>query len=271
MLPFKAWSSRLTSLLGLCQMFSTGSMRRGRTGHPDASGLTRFATRFMNLLSIRRFAPRRIHSKVVVARLCRSFCSAKAKCLQAHAHMQVREGDKLKVIRFPRSSTVVATPTSTSVTSADVNTVFSGFAVHLHSRSLPVKTTSTERAADASRNRVSEQAAGIKCGVLAWHCVTNHFLVVREGDITQSPAKSLVLRKLQLRQSCRWNVTVFAENVSDSITQVRCKVRLTLGSQEIDPDHVSVMSVKATNLKSYGFLVLCNCFNSNSSRNEEGH
>ena len=36
------------------------------------------------------------------------------------------------------------------------------------------------------------------------------------------------------------------------------------GSQEIDPDHVSVMSVKATNLKSYGFLVLCNSFNSNS-------
>ena len=88
--------------------------------------------------------------------------------------------------------------------------------------------------------------------------------MVREGDITQSRAKSLVLRKLQLRQSCRWNVTVFAENVSDSITQVRCKVRLTLGSQEIDPDHVAVMSVKATNLKSYGFLVLCNSFNSNS-------
>ena len=88
--------------------------------------------------------------------------------------------------------------------------------------------------------------------------------MVREGDITQSRAKSLVLRKLQLRQSCRWNVTVFAENVSDSITQVRFKVRLTLGSQEIDPDHVSVMSVKAINLKSYGFLVLCNSFNSNS-------
>ena len=176
--------------------------------------------------------------------------------------MQIREGDKLKVIRFPWSSTVVTT--STSVTSADVNTVFSGFAVHLHSRSLPVKDSSTERAADAPRNRVSEQAAGIKCGVLDWHCVTNHILVVREGDITQSRAKSLVLRKLQLRQSCRWNVTVFAENVSDSITQVRCKVRLTLGSQEIDPDHVSVMSVKATNLKSYGFLVLCNSFNSNS-------
>ena len=174
----------------------------------------------------------RIHSQVVVARLCRSFCSAKAECLQAHAHMQVHEGDKLKVIRFPRSSTVVTTPTSTSVTSADVNTVFSGFAVHLHSRSLPVKTTSTERAADAPRNRVSEQAAGIKCGVLDWHCVTNHFLVVREGDITQSRAKSLVLRKLQLRQSCRWNVTVFAENVSDSITQVRCKVQLTLGSRD---------------------------------------
>ena len=206
----------------------------------------------------------RIHSQVVVARLCRSFCSAKAKCLQAHAHMQVHEGDKLKVIRFPRSSTAVTTPTSTSVTSADVNMVFSGFAVHLHSRSLPVKTTSTERAADAPRNRVSEQAAGIKCGVLDWHCVTNHFLAVREGDITQSRAKSLVLLKLQLRQSCRWNVTVFAENVSDSITQVRWKVRLTLGSQEIDPDHVSVMSVKATNLKSYGFLVLCNSFNSNS-------
>ena len=88
--------------------------------------------------------------------------------------------------------------------------------------------------------------------------------MVREDDITQSRAKSLVLRKLQLRQSCRWNVTVFAENVSDSITQVRCKVRLTLGSQEIDPDHVAVMSVQATNLKSYGFLVLCNSFNSNS-------
>ena len=78
-------------------------------------------------------------SQVVVARLCRSFCSAEAKCLLAHAHMQVREEDKLKVIRFPWSSTVVTTPTSTSVTSADVNTVFSGFAVHLHSRSLPVK------------------------------------------------------------------------------------------------------------------------------------
>ena len=59
-------------------------------------------------------------SQVVVARLYRSFCSAKAKCLLAHAHMQVREGDKLKVIRFPWSSTVVTTPTSTSVTSADV-------------------------------------------------------------------------------------------------------------------------------------------------------
>ena len=45
-------------------------------------------------------------SQVVVARLYRSFCSAKAKCLLAHAHMQVREGDKLKVIRFPWSSTV---------------------------------------------------------------------------------------------------------------------------------------------------------------------
>ena len=88
--------------------------------------------------------------------------------------------------------------------------------------------------------------------------------MVREGDITQSREKSLVLRKLQLRQSCRWNVTVFAENVSDSITQVRCKVQLTRRSQEIDPDHVSVMCVKATNLKSYGFLVLCNSFNSNS-------
>ena len=74
----------------------------------------------------------------------------------------------------------------------------------------------------------------------------------------------MVLRVLQLRHSVWWNVTVFAVNVSDSITQVHCKVRLTLGSQEIDPDQVSVVSVKATNLKSYGFLVLCNSFNSNS-------
>ena len=85
----------------------------------------------------------------------------------------------------------------------------------------------------------------------------------RRGQ-TQSHTISLVIRKLQLRQSCRLNVTVFSENVSDSIAQVRCKVRLTLGSQEIDPDHVSVMSVRATNLKSYGFLVLCKSFNSNS-------
>ena len=167
---------------------------------------------------------------VVVARLYRSFCSAKAKCLLAHAHMQIREGDKLKVIRFPWSSTVVTTPTSTSVISADINTVFSGFAVHLHSRSLPVKDSSTERAADAPRNRVSEQAAGIKCSVLDWHCVTNHILVVREGDITQSCAKSLVLRILQLRHSGRWNVSVFTANVNDSVIQVHCKVQLTLGS-----------------------------------------
>ena len=32
-------------------------------------------------------------------------------------------------------------------------------------------------------------------------CVTNHALAVRDGDITQSRAKSLVLRKLQLRHS----------------------------------------------------------------------
>ena len=73
MLPFKAWSSRLTSLLGLCQMFSTGSMRRGRTGHPDASGLTRFATRFINLLSIRRFAPRELCTCTSIAVACATF------------------------------------------------------------------------------------------------------------------------------------------------------------------------------------------------------
>ena len=63
------------------------------------------------------------------------------------------------------------------------------------------KSSSTERL-------VSEQASGIECGVLVWHCVTNHTLVVREGDITQNRAKSLVLRKLQLRHSGRWIVSL---------------------------------------------------------------
>ena len=76
--------------------------------------------------------------------------------------------------------------------------------------------------------------------------------MVREGDITQSRAKSLVLRILQLRHSVRWNVTVFAVDVNDSIIQVHCKVQLILGSQEVDPDQFGRLSVKATNFKSYG-------------------
>ena len=53
--------------------------------------------------------------------------------------------------------------------------------------------------------------------------------MVREGDITQSRAKSLVLRILQLRHSVRWNVTVFAVDFNDSSMQLICKVRLILG------------------------------------------
>ena len=60
--------------------------------------------------------------------------------------------------------------------------------------------------------------------------------MVREGDITQSRAKSLVLRILQLRHSVRCIATVFAVNVNDSIIQVLCEVQLILGSQELDPD-----------------------------------
>ena len=121
----------------------------------------------------------RIHSQVVVARLCRSFCSAKAKCLQAHAHMQVHEGDKLKVIRFPRSSTVVTTPTSTSVTSADVNTVFSGYAVHLHSRSLPVK--DNKHGASSRRSKKPGQRTG------GWHQMRYSGLALRHQSFSRGP------------------------------------------------------------------------------------
>ena len=141
-------------------------------------------------------------SQVVVARLSRSFCCTKAKCLLAHAHMQVREGDKLKVIRFPWSSTVVTTPTSTSVTSADVNTVFSGFAVHLHSRSLPVK--DSKHGASSRRSKKPRQRSGVwhQCGVLDSHCVANLVLTVREDDITQSRANPWSL-------ACFNSVTLF--------------------------------------------------------------
>ena len=118
-------------------------------------------------------------SQVVVARLCRSFCSAKAKCLPAHAHMQVREGDKLKVIRFPWSSTVVTTPTSTSVTSADVNTVFSGFAVHLHSRSLPVK--DSKHGASSRRSKKPGQRSG------GWHQMRCSGLALRHQSFSRGP------------------------------------------------------------------------------------
>ena len=118
-------------------------------------------------------------SQVVVARLYRPFCSAKAECLLSHAHMQVREGDKLKVIRFPWSSTVVTTPTSTSVTSADVNTVFSGFTVHLHSRSLPVK----DRKYGASSRR--SKKLGQRTG--GWHQMRCSGLALRHPSYSRGP------------------------------------------------------------------------------------
>ena len=42
-------------------------------------------------------------------------------------------------------------------------------------------------------------------------------------------------------------------NVNDAITQVHCEVQITLGNQEIHLDQFRSVSVKATNLNSYGF------------------
>ena len=94
-------------------------------------------------------------------------------------------------------------------------------------------------------------------------CVRHHTL--RHQSCSHRPrrrhnsesCKSLVLRKLQLRRSCRWNVTIFAVEVNDSIVQVLCEVWLILGSQEVDPDQFSSCPQRRQTCSRTVSLVIC--------------
>ena len=169
----------------------------------------------------------------------------------------VREGDKLEVVRFPLVICSNFNPNIGSVTSADVNTVFSGFAVHLHSRSLPVETAARSEQQTLHKKKTGQRTSG--------HPNAVFWIGIASPIIFSWSVKATYLRVVQKPWSFAYlnsvvlfggTYTVFAVNVNDSILQVHCKVRPTLGSQEIDPALSPWVSVKATNLKSYGFLVM---------------
>ena len=120
----------------------------------------------------------------------------------------VRERGKLKVERLPRSFATISTPWPK--TSAGVNTVFSVFVVKMFTVRV---SSSTERKAHASYP--CQRTSG-------WHQMHNLALAVREGDITQSRAKSpCALQEFEvldwlwrteptwLRTPSHWNVTDF--------------------------------------------------------------